>query len=98
MDFDPGRFCGSAKGLDAATGTSVSANDPLFLGFRKHIHNAFAALGPMTFGEAVHEANVDMSDAEFAAETAEICVSRGRIARPRLGEPGDFMARDMRER
>src|SRR5437879_12355591 len=98
MDFDPGRFCGSAKGLDAVTGTSVSANDPLFLGFRKHIHNAFEALGPITFGEAVHEANVDMIDAEFAAETVEIFASSGRIGRPRLGELRELVTRDERER
>ena len=76
----------------------MGANDALFLGFRKHIHNAFEALGPITFGQAVHEANVDMIGVEFAAETLEIIASSGRIARPRLGEHRDFITRDMFER
>ena len=79
MDLDPGRFCGGAKRLDAVAGTAVSANDPFFLGFRENVPDAFVALGPITFGEAVHETDVEVIGAEFAAETIEIVASSGGL-------------------
>jgi len=55
IDIDPGRLGGSAEGFDAVARAAVSANDALFFGFGEDIHNAFVALGPVAFGEAVHE-------------------------------------------
>ena len=97
MDFDPGRFCGSAERFDAVARAAVSTNNALFLGFRENIHDAFVALGPIAFGEAVHEANVNVIGGEFASETVEIFASSGGIAGPRFSEHSDFVARDMLE-
>src|SRR5437660_11127004 len=76
----------------------MSANDALFFGFGKHIHDALVTLDPIAFGEAVHKAYVDIVSAKFASETVEVGASGGGVARPRFGEPGDSIARDMLER
>src|SRR6267143_4461787 len=98
MDLAPGRFSGGAKRFDAVARTAVSANDAFFLGFGENIHDAFVAVGPIAFGEAVHEADVDVIGAEFAAEAVEIGASRGGVARPGLGEHGDFVAGNVLQR
>src|SRR2546428_12333002 len=98
VDFDPGRLCGGAKRLDAVARTAMSANDALFFGFGKHIHDALVTLDPIAFGEAVHKAYVDIVSAKFASETVEVGASGGGVARPRFGEHGDSIARDMLER
>src|SRR6267143_6443975 len=95
IDIDPGRFGGGAKRFDAVARAAMSANDALFFGFGENIHDALVALGPIAFGEAVHEADVDVIGAELAAKTVEIGASRGGVARPRFGEHGDFIARDV---
>src|SRR5712664_3560849 len=97
MHFDPRGFCGGAKRLDAVARAAVSADDALLLGFGEDVHHAFEALGPVAFGEAVHEANVDLIGAEFAAEAVQIGACRSGVARPGLGEHGDLVARDMLE-
>ncbi len=97
MNLDPGRLCGGAKCFDAVARAAVSANDAFFLGFGEDIHHAFEALGPVTFGEAVHEADIDMIGAELAAEAIEIGTSGGGIARPSFGKDGDFVARNVFE-
>src|SRR2546422_6431892 len=85
MDFYPERFRGSAKRFDAVARTTVSADDALFFGFGENIHDAFVALGPIAFAEAVHKADVDVIGAEFAAEAVEIRTSGDGVARPGLG-------------
>src|SRR5260370_30501551 len=82
MNFDPGRFRGGAKSLDAVAGAAVSANDSLFLGFGENIHDAFVALGPVAFGKAVHEANLDVVGAKLAAETIQVGAGAGGVAGP----------------
>ena len=54
MHFDPGRFCGGAEGFDAVAGAAMGANDAFLFGFGENVHDAFEALGPVTFGETVH--------------------------------------------
>jgi len=46
----------------------------------------------------MHEADVDVFSAELAAKTVEIGAGGGRVARPRFGEYGDFVSRDVLER
>ncbi len=95
IDIDPGRFGGGAERFDAVARAAMSANDALFFGFGENVHDAFVALGPIAFGEAVHEADVDVIGAELAAKTVEIGASGGGVARPRFGEHGDCIARDV---
>ncbi len=97
IDFDPGRLSGGAQGFDAVAGTAVGADDSLLLGFREDVHHAFETLGPIGLGEAVHEANVEVVGAEFAAEAVEIGAGGGGIASPSLGEDGDSVARNVLE-
>src|SRR6266851_5572179 len=97
MNFDPGRFGGDTERVDAVAGAAVSANDALLFGFGENVHDAFVALGPITFGEAMHEADVDIIGAELAAETIEIGAGGGGVARPSLGEDGDLVAGDVLE-
>jgi len=97
MDFDPRRFCGGAKGFDAVAGAAVGANDAFFLGLGEDVHHAFIAIGPIAFGEAMHEADVDVIGAEFAAEAIEIVAGGGGVASPGLGKNGNFVARDVFE-
>src|SRR5260370_18864261 len=97
MNFDPGRFCGGAKSFDGVAGAGMGADDAFFLGFGENVHDALEAVSPIAFGEAVHEADVDVIGAKLAAETVEICASRGGVACPSFGEDGDFIAGDMFE-
>src|ERR1700741_5346272 len=55
MNFDPGRFSGGTERFDAVAGAAMSANDALFFGFRENTHHALVAVGPIAFGEAIHE-------------------------------------------
>src|SRR5260370_42642198 len=69
----------------------------LLFGFGENVHDAFVALGPIPLGEAMHEAHVDIIGAELAAESIEIGVGGGGVARPSLGEDGDLVAGDVLE-
>jgi len=97
MDFDPGRFGGGAKRFDAVAGAAMGADNAFFLGFGENVHDALEAVSPIAFGEAVHEADVDVIGAKLAAEAVEIGPSGGGVACPSFGEDGDFIARDMFE-
>jgi len=97
VDFDPGRFCGGAKRFEAVAGAAVSTNDAFFLGFGEDVHHAFVAIGPIAFGEAVHEADIKVVGAEFAAKAVEVGAGGGGVASPSLCENGDFVAGDMLE-
>ena len=72
----------------------MSADDALFFGFGENIHDAFVALGPIAFGEAMHQTDIDVVSAKFAAEALEIGAGSGGVASPGLGEDGDFVAGD----
>jgi len=96
MDFDPGRFGGGAKRFDAVAGAAMGADNAFFLGFGENVHDALEAVSPIAFGEAVHQADIDVIGAKLAAEAVEICASGG-VACPSFGEDGDFMAGDMLE-
>src|SRR5256885_10254344 len=78
-------------------GAAVSADDSFFLGFGENVHHALIALRPVALGEAVHQANVEIIGAKFAAETIEVGASGGGIACPRLRENSDFVAGHMLE-
>jgi hypothetical protein len=76
----------------------VGADDSLLFRFRKHVHGAAVAVGPVGFGYAVHEADVEVVGAEFAAEAVEIGAHGGGIACPGFCQHGDFVARHVLER
>src|SRR6266404_62129 len=97
MNFDPRRFCGSAESFDAVARATVSADDALLLGFGENVHHALETLGPVAFGKAVHQADVDLIGAEFSAEAIKIGARGSGVARPGFGEHGDLVARDMLE-
>src|SRR5260370_32018501 len=97
MNFDPGRFCGGAKRFDAGAGAGMGADNAFCLGFGENVHDALEAVSPIAFGDAVHEADVDVIGAKLAAEAVEIGPSGGGVACPSFGEDGDFIARDMFE-
>src|SRR6267143_387994 len=98
IDIDPRRFGGGAESFDAMARAAVSANDALLFGFGENVHDAVVALGPVAFGEAMHEADVEVIGAELAAKTVEIGASGGGVARPGFGEYDDFIALDVLER
>jgi len=95
IDIDPGRLGCGAERFDAVAGAAMSANDAFFFGFGENIHDPFVAVGPIVFGEAMHEADVDMVSAQFAAKTVEIGAGGDGVAGPRFREHGDFIARDV---
>src|SRR5579863_3335640 len=97
MDFDPGRLGSGAECFDRMARAAVGANYAFLLGFGKNVHNAFVAVGPIAFGEAVHETDVNVIRAEFAAKAIEIGAGRGCVARPGLGKDSYFVARDVLE-
>ena len=93
--IDPGRLGRGAERFDAVAGAAMSANDAFFFGFGENVHDPFVAVGPIVFGEAMHEADVDMISAQFAAKTVEIGAGGDGVAGPRFRQHGDFIARDL---
>src|SRR5262249_39536435 len=91
------RFCRSAKRLNGMARAAVRANDSFVLGFFEDVHNGAKACCPIAFGEAVHQQNVDIFGAEFAAETVEIGTHFVWIASPGFREHGNFAAVDVLE-
>ena len=75
----------------------MSANDALLLRFGENVHDAFVTICPVPFREAVHETDVEVIGAEFAAESIEIGTSGCGVACPSFCENGDFVARNMLE-
>ncbi len=76
----------------------MGADDSLLLGFFENIHDAAIASGPIGFGEAVHEADIDIVGAELAAEAVEIGAGGRGIAGPGFCEHSDLVARHVPER
>jgi len=76
----------------------VSANDSFFLGFGEDVHDAAVTVGPVGLGDAVHQADVEVVGAEFAAEAVEVGAGFFGIAGKSLGQNGDFVARYVLER
>src|SRR6266850_8536707 len=86
-----------AKRLDTVARAAVSADDALLLGFGENVHHAFEALGPVAFCEAVHQTDVDLIDAEFAAEAIKISACGSGVARPGFGEDSDLVTGNVLE-
>src|SRR5438094_7505779 len=97
IHLDPGRLGRRAKGLDAVTRTSVSANDSFLFCVCEDIHHATEACRPVTFRHAVHETDVDVIGLELTAEAIEVGACTLWVARPSLGHNGDLVTRDMAE-
>ena len=76
----------------------MSADGSLLFCLGEHIHHALETLGPIALGDAVHEADIEIVGAEFAAEAVEIGAGCSSIARPGLGQHGNFVARHVFER
>ncbi len=66
--------------------------------WQEHVHDRLVAAGPVAFGEAVHQANVQVIDSQFAAETVEVGASRLGLACPSFREEGYFVAMNVLER
>src|SRR5260370_14470652 len=98
INFHPGRFSCRPQRLDAVTRTPVRADGPLLLGFRENIHDASVSLGPITFGQAVHQTHVNVVGAQFAAEALQVNARPGRVACPGLGEDSNLVAGTVLER
>ncbi len=75
----------------------MGADDALVLGFGEDVHDAAVTGGPVGFGDAVDENDVDVVDAEFAAEAVEIAAEAGGVAVVGLGHDDDFVARELLE-
>src|SRR5580698_10404784 len=80
------------------TRTAMRANDPFFLRLRKHVHHASEALRPIAFSQTMHQADVDVVDAELAPEAVKILPRRLRSARKSLGQHRNLVARHMLQR
>ena len=70
----------------------MGTDDSLLLGFGEDIHDAPITCGPVGFGDAVDEDDVDVVHAELFAVTVEISADSGGIACVGLGEHCDFVA------
>ena len=76
----------------------MCANGPLLFGFGEHVHYALVALGPVAFGQAVHQDDVKVIGPQFFTEPVEIGAHFRWIARPRFRQHCDFVTRNMLER
>jgi len=73
----------------------MGPDDSPMLGFFEDVHHRAIAGGPIFLGHAVHQENIDVVDAQFAAEAVEIGAHFCGIAGPGFGEDGDFAAIDL---
>jgi hypothetical protein len=92
VDLDPGGGGGGFEGGQAVAGDAVGADDAFLFRFREDVHGAAVADGPVGLGGAVDEDDVDVVDAEFAAEAVEVALDAGGVAGVGFGEDGDFVA------
>ena len=76
----------------------MSPNDPLLLRLRKHVHHSAIALRPISFGEAMHQANIEIVRSQFLSEAIQIGSRRRRVARPRFGQHRNPIALYMLQR
>ncbi len=60
IDFDPWRGGSGSECADAVTGDAVGADDSFLLCFGENVHDAAIACGPVGFGDAVDEDDVDV--------------------------------------
>jgi len=90
IHIHPGRLCCGAKSFDGVAGATMSANDAFLLGFRQNVHNGPVAGGPIVFGEAMHEEDINIIGTEFTAEAVQIGTHLGGSSSPGLGEDGDL--------
>ena len=67
IHFDPGGCGCGVQRLEAVAGDAMGADDALLFGFGEDVHDAAIARGPVAFGDAVDEEDVDVLDAEFMA-------------------------------
>ncbi len=67
----------------------------IILGLGDHVHYTFVALGPVTFGEAVHQEDVDVINAKLFAEAVEVGTHAHGIARPGFRQHSGFVSRDV---
>ena len=73
----------------------MGADDALLLGLGEDVHGAAIARGPVAFGDAVDEDDIDIVDAELAAEAVEVAAQAGGIARVGFGHDDDFVAGEL---
>jgi hypothetical protein len=71
---------------------AVGADDALMFGFFENIHDRAKTRGPVGFGEAMHQEQIDVVDAEFAAKAVNVRAHFFGFARPGFGEDGHFAA------
>ena len=75
----------------------MGADGALVLGFGEDVHYAAVTGGPVVFGDAVDENDVDVVDAKFAAEAVEVAAEAGGVTVVGLGHDDDFVARELLE-
>ena len=95
VDLDPGGCGGGAEGLDGVAGAAVGSDDAFFFCFGEDVHAAAVSGGPVGFGDAVDEDDVDVIGAEFAAVAVEVGAEAGGGAGVGLGGDGDFIAGEL---
>src|ERR1700751_327723 len=74
--------------------TTMRADDAFLFGFGENVHHWFEAGGPVAFGQAGHQKDVEMVCPEFPAKAIEVGTHFGSGARPGFREYGDFAAID----
>ena len=75
----------------------MGPDDALVLGFREDVHDAAVTGGPVVFGDAVDENDVDVVNAEFFAEAVEIATEAGGVTVVGFGHDDDFVAGELLE-
>ena len=70
----------------------MCANDPFLFGFGENVHHRLVARGPVSFGQAVHEDDIEMVRAQLLTEAVEIGAHFRSTTGPRLRENGYFGA------
>ena len=76
----------------------MGPDDALVLSFGEDVHDAAVTGGPVVFGDAVDENDVDVVNAEFFAEAVEIATEAGGVTVVGFGHDDDFVAGELLER
>src|SRR5258706_5280327 len=76
----------------------MGADDALLLRLGEYIHHAAVAFRPVSFGDAVHERDIEVVRSQLTTEAVEIGARLLRGSSPRLGEHGDLVSWNVLQR
>src|SRR5580700_11605610 len=98
IDLHPRRLRRRTQRLNAVARAPMRPNNPLLLRLREHVHHSSKTLRPIGFGDAMHQADIEIIDSQFAPKAVKVSARTRGIAPPGLCQDCDFISRHVLKR